>query len=94
MKLGLGATAAPCCCLAVGTLTLEIASPSSFHLPIPLHFFPLGVHQLIGSQLARVSEKYSLQTLSPASQSRTSESCVGTDRQEVNKHHNRIRGNG
>lgn len=42
MKLGLGATAAPCCCLAVGTLTLEIASPFFLPSPNPPPFLPIG----------------------------------------------------
>ena len=60
-------------------------SPStSFHLPVSLPFFPLTDHQRIGSQQAAASEKHSLQTLAPASQSsRTQRTGLEAEQQEI-----------
>lgn len=73
MKLGTEAIAILCCCFSCSdTNTKNRKSPStSLHLPMSLQFSPLTFHQLIGSHLAKVSQKHSLQTLTPASQSRT-----------------------
>lgn len=67
------------------TNTRNRKSPStSFHLPVSLPFFPLTDHQLIGSQQAAASEKHSLQTLAPASQSsRTQRSGLEAKQQEI-----------
>lgn len=73
MKLGTEAIAILCCCLSCSDTNTRNrkSSSTSFHLPMSLQFSPLTVHQLIGSHLAKVSQKHSLQTLTPASQRRT-----------------------